>query len=164
MGFSGGQQPGYPPPQGAGYPSQGSPYPPQGSPYPPQGSPYPPQGSPYPPQGSPYPPIQPQVQAGFPHNQGYPAQQSGYTPGYHSGYLPQGGPGYSPAVAQGGSGYPQPHNPGTLMGPPAAAAIAAGSAVHPKSVAGVVSSTLGQSSSAYPGIEGSYAKTQASAP
>ena len=98
------------------------------------------------------------MHGGFPHNPGYP------TPGYHSGYPPQDGPGYPPASAQ-----VHPHNPGTLMGPPAPAAAAAiaaatGSAVPTKSVADVVASTLGQSSSAYPGIEGSYAKTKVSAP
>ena len=59
------------------------------------------------------------------------------------------------------------HNTGISMGPPAApaAAIAAatGSALPTKSVADVVASTLGSSSSVYPGIEGSYAKTKASA-
>ena len=53
------------------------------------------------------------------------------------------------------------------MGPPAAPAAAiaaaAGSALPTKSIADVVASTLGSSSSVYPGIEGSYAKTKASA-
>ena len=98
------------------------------------------------------------MHGGLPNNLGYP------TPGYHSGYPPQDSPGYPPASAQ-----VQPHNPGTFMGPSAPAAAAAiaaatGSAVPTKSVADVVASTLGQSSSAYPGIEGSYAKTKVSTP
>ena len=53
------------------------------------------------------------------------------------------------------------------MGPSApAAAIAAatGTAVSNKSVTDVEASTAGRSSSVYPGIEGSYAKTKASIP